>query len=516
MRFRDYSAEFAPSPDIFRLAGRGLGSDVRGAVRKAARRPLFKKLADRFRTGNEAKAELNTLAQMGLQAPPMQGDTQYPIFQDIKAHHLSMLNQRPDRAQEMFPLDEQGAMDYLTGEDKLYAAKGGKGKDGEEANPIRTRAKEALVKAAQDLYRAGFAAGETPSHQNWAAFEEAKLNLIGAKADYADAGGDPNKILDSQSQVMTTVKSLQELKNLIANIKGKETGVINTILDKIYDTVDKVLAKPRINKWLSEAAAVAGSAEAIQRLADNFEAVKDKPNELFELVKQLGRAIEPGLQVTTEEVKGFLGANAISAFIGGISETGEALKSLLGTKGEGGLLRKAQTAAATSQPKIMWDIIIQATHVISKAQKNYAAFLREAKQNAKEIGDADTKARTMYASSEEKQVIESAVKTYIEEQLSQKAQFEQIQPIPYGTPMGQVSTPDTPPPGDKSEWGTDFSAYEAGEYDAELKKRIESAEASSTLNPIKKEVSKGAAAVATKAQDDILDQLLAPKPEKVD
>ena len=62
----------------------------------------------------------------------------------------------------------------------------------------------------------------------------------------------------------------------------------------------------------------------------------------------------------------------------------------------------------------------------------------------------------------------------------QKAQFEQIQPIPYGTPMGQVSTPDTPPPGDKSEWGTDFSAYEAGEYDAELKKRIAKAVSSKT------------------------------------
>ena len=123
MAFRDYSQQFAPV-NVFGGLGKGLGEGLGRGVTKSIRRPLFRKLADKFRTENEAKAQLNTLAQMGLQAPPVEGDTQYPIFQDMMAQNLSVLNQRPDRAQELWETDQEAAQEYLLGEDKLYAAKG--------------------------------------------------------------------------------------------------------------------------------------------------------------------------------------------------------------------------------------------------------------------------------------------------------------------------------------------------------------------------------------------------------
>jgi len=513
MRFRDYSAEFAPSPDIFRLAGRGLGSDVRGAVRKAARRPLFKKLADRFRTGNEAKAELNTLAQMGLQAPPMQGDTQYPIFQDIKAHHLSMLNQRPDRAQEMFPLDEQGAMDYLTGEDKIYAAKGGEGssKEREAFSPQVNAAIDKLITTANESYRLGGIMSQDQSKSNQDAYNQAYQNLVTAKGEFykVTGGKKPSDLLDSQSQVMTTLKAANEMHNTLTNIKGKKSGLVNDVLTRIQKTIKGIADKPKVQNWTNSAQLLSTSADQIQMYIDNFDKWKTQPNVLFGAVKELGKAIEPGLQVTEGEVAGFLGQNRVSSFIGGLQELGESFKAAFGfdakdkQAGEK-LLRKMQQAAATDQPQVLKDILIQASNVIANAQNSYGKFISEAKQNAENIGGSEITARTMHMNDAEKQVIKDNVAQYIDSQFSGLAMFSQMQ---RQTPGGElVSSPQD------EEWDMDFSAYGAGEYEAESKKRIESAEASSTLNPIKKEVSKGAAAVATKAEDDILNQLFGEQP----
>ena len=51
--------------NIFGGLGKNLGAGIGGGITKQIRRPLFNKLVDKFRTGNEDKARLSTLAQMG-------------------------------------------------------------------------------------------------------------------------------------------------------------------------------------------------------------------------------------------------------------------------------------------------------------------------------------------------------------------------------------------------------------------------------------------------------------------
>jgi hypothetical protein len=455
----------------------------------------------------------------------------------MMAQNLSVLNQRPDRAQELWETDQEAAQEYLLGEDKIYAAKGGKGKDGKEANPLREQAKQALVKAAQGLYRAGFAAGELPSPENWAAFEEAKLNLIQARADYADAGGDPNKILDSQSQVMTTVKSLQELKNTIANIKGKETGTVNSVLDKIQDTIREIANKPKVQNWTNSAQLLSTSADQIQMYIDDFEKWKTQPNVLFGAVKELGKAIEPGLQVTEGEVAGFLGQNRVSAFIGGLQEIGESFKAAFGfdakdTQAGAKLLRKMQEAAATDQPEVLKDILIQASNVIANAQNSYGKFIFEAKENAENIGGPEIKARARHLDATDKANIKASVDQYIDSQFSNLAMFSQMQRQTPGGPL-VPSQGATPPAGaGDGEWDTDFTPYAEGESykgpqfyadgtevsltddwrklranELEAKKGAgKGAKASPTKNPIKGQASAGAAEMSDKVVDDLLAQ----------
>lgn len=125
----------------------------------------------------------------------------------------------------------------------------------------------------------------------------------------------------------------------------------------------------------------------------------------------------------------------MSSFIGGVQELGESAKALFGSGGKGGLLREAQAAAATDQPAIMWKILVQASHVISNAQANYGEFLYGAQENAKNIMDADSKARMMDLAPEEQAAVQDAASAYVTNQLSELAMFSQMQPIPYGTSM---------------------------------------------------------------------------------
>jgi len=207
------------------------------------------------------------------------------------------------------------------------------------------------------------------------------------------------------------------------------------VLTKLQGTVDKVLGGATVNKWITNSSLVKDSADQIQHYIDNFNQYKSQPNALFGAVKALGRAIEPGLQVTSDEVKGFLGANAVSSFIGGVQDLGEGFKTLFGPKGKGGLLREAQEAAATDQPKQMWQILVQASNIISMSQNNYNTFLTEAKKNAKNIGGADTAARTKYLPQDDKDLITTAMAEYIDDKVPKTVMSSQMTPLLVGTPM---------------------------------------------------------------------------------
>jgi len=423
--------------NIFGGLGKNLGAGIGGGITKQIRRPLFNKLIDKFRTGNEDKAKLSTLAQMGLTAAPMQGSEQYPIFEQMFEANQNLLNQRADRSQELWETDPTAAREYLLGEQAMkFGGTGGKGPKDPGLSLEQKNAISNLTTAYNQYLAAQNALFADPTNlEKDAARLQAKQAMNIAKGEAVGVGVDANKVIDTASQSETFGGKLAEQRNIIANERGKNSNLINEVLTKLQGTVDKVLGGATVNKWITNSSLVKDSADQIQHYIDNFNQYKSQPNALFGAVKALGRAIEPGLQVTSDEVKGFLGANAVSSFIGGVQDLGEGFKTLFGPKGKGGLLREAQEAAATDQPKQMWQILVQASNIISMSQNNYNTFLTEAKKNAKNIGGADTAARTKYLPQDDKDLITTAMAEYIDDKVPKTVMSSQMTPLLVGTPM---------------------------------------------------------------------------------
>lgn len=423
--------------NIFGGLGKNLGAGIGGGITKQIRRPLFNKLIDKFRTGNEDKAKLSTLAQMGLTAAPMQGSEQYPIFEQMLEANQNLLNQRADRSQELWETDPTAAREYLLGEQAMkFGGTGGKGPKDPGLSLEQKNAISNLTTAYNQYLAAQNALFADPTNlEKDAARLQAKQAMNIAKGEAVGVGVDANKVIDTASQSETFGGKLAEQRNIIANERGKNSNLINEVLTKLQGTVDKVLGGATVNKWITNSSLVKDSADQIQHYIDNFNQYKSQPNALFGAVKALGRAIEPGLQVTSDEVKGFLGANAVSSFIGGVQDLGEGFKTLFGPKGKGGLLREAQEAAATDQPKQMWQILVQASNIISMSQNNYNTFLTEAKKNAKNIGGADTAARTKYLPQDDKDLITTAMAEYIDDKVPKTVMSSQMTPLLVGTPM---------------------------------------------------------------------------------
>ena len=423
--------------NIFGGLGKNLGAGIGGGITKQIRRPLFNKLIDKFRTGNEDKAKLSTLAQMGLTAAPMQGSEQYPIFEQMFEANQNLLNQRADRSQELWETDPTAAREYLLGEQAMkFGGTGGKGPKDPGLSLEQKNVISNLTTAYNQYLAAQNALFADPTNlEKDAARLQAKQAMNIAKGEAVGVGVDANKVIDTASQSETFGGKLAEQRNIIANERGKNSNLINEVLTKLQGTVDKVLGGATVNKWITNSSLVKDSADQIQHYIDNFNQYKSQPNALFGAVKALGRAIEPGLQVTSDEVKGFLGANAVSSFIGGVQDLGEGFKTLFGPKGKGGLLREAQEAAATDQPKQMWQILVQASNIISMSQNNYNTFLTEAKKNAKNIGGADTAARTKYLPQDDKDLITTAMAEYIDDKVPKTVMSSQMTPLLVGTPM---------------------------------------------------------------------------------
>jgi len=329
----------------------------------------------------------------------------------------------------------------------------------------------------------------------------AKQNMNIARGKAVEAGVDPNKVIDSASQSETFGGKLTDIRNATANIKGKETAIINEVLTKIYGTIDKVLGGANVNKWINNAAMVKDSADQIQMYLNDFETYKTQPNALFGAVKALGRAIEPGLQVTAEEVTGFLGQNGISRVIGGAQELGEAFKAAFGIEpGKGSdakLLRRMQEAAATNQPQIMWQILVQASNIISKAQENYGLFLTESKMNAENIGGQDIKTRTKYLPPEDREDIKLSVEQYINGKVPDIVRLSQMSPVQVGASMGDLSSQnagaEAPAPTGET-WDADFAPYSGQEKKAKQKQLV----GQSIIN-------RAAGPISDKATNDIVD-----------
>ena len=431
--------------NIFGGLGKNLGAGIGGGITKQIRRPLFNKLVDKFRTGNEDKARLSTLAQMGVTAAPMQGSEQYPIFEQMLEANQNLLNQRADRSQELWETDPTAAREYLLGEQAMkFGGTGGKGPKDPGLSLEQKNAISNLTTAYNQYLAAQNALFADPTNpEKDAARLQAKQAMNIAKGEAVGVGVDANKVIDTASQSETFGGKLAEQRNILANERGKNSSLINEVLTKLQGTVDKVLGGATVNKWITNASLVKDSADQIQDYINNFNQYKSQPNALFGAVKALGRAIEPGLQVTSDEVKGFLGANAISSFIGGVQDLTEGVKTLFGSGGKGGLLREAQEAAATDQPKIMWQILVQASNIISMSQNNYNTFLTEAKKNAKNIGGADITARTKYLPKDDKDLITTAMAQYIDGKVPKAVMSSQMTRLPVGTPMptgGDIST----------------------------------------------------------------------------
>jgi len=373
MAFRDYSQQFAPV-NVFGGLGKGLGEGLGRGVTKSIRRPLFRKLADKFRTENEAKAQLNTLAQMGLQAAPVEGDTQYPIFQDMMAQNLSVLNQRPDRAQVLWETDPEAAQEYLLGEDKIYAAKGGKGssKDGEAFSPQVNAAIDKLITTANESYRLGGIMSQDPSKPNQDAYNQAYQNLLTAKGEFykITGGKKPSDLLDSQSQVMTTLKAANEMHNQITNIAGKKLdmgGKLAMSADKA-----KALLSARTKALSDDLGEYKKLAEQLKVLIKQFNKNPDAEDngQLFaQAAKTMGLAVEPGLAVTTSEVDLYSGENWATKILGIVPTI---VRAAVGFKdADAAKLEKAEADAANQNPFVLQRMLSQAANAISAGLNAY-------------------------------------------------------------------------------------------------------------------------------------------------
>jgi len=476
MAFRDYSQQFAPV-NVFGGLGKGLGEGLGAGVTKAIRRPLFKRLTDDFATKRQEQAQLANLAKLKAANPEagaLDMINQYPLFEQMMAADMAPIDARVQTAQNLFEMgDYEAAKDYLLDDPAAVAAKGGSTTKPTKGEILMNaeQAKQAMLDANQAGLNAEFAltseGGQTP--ENWDALKIAHDALDRAAAEFtiasAGSGVKASDVLPSLSQRMTRMKSLLDAKNTASNIRGKNSGIVNDVLDRIQKTIREIANKPKVQNWTNSAQLLSTSADQIQMYIDNFDKWKTQPNVLFGAVKELGKAIEPGLQVTEGEVAGFLGQNRVSAFIGGLQELGESFKAAFGfdaTDKQAGskLLRKMQEAAATDQPEVLKDILIQASNVIANAQNSYGKFIFEAKENAENIGGPEIKTRTRYLDDTDKQNIKDTVNQYIDSQFSNLAMFSEMQ---RQTPGGALVSSQTAPAGGDGGWDTDFTPYADGE-----------------------------------------------------
>ena len=362
--------------NIFGGLGKNLGAGIGGGITKQIRRPLFNKLVDKFRTGNEDKARLSTLAQMGLTAAPMQGSEQYPIFEQMLEANQNLLNQRADRSQELWETDPTAAREYLLGEQAMKF-----GGTGAITKPSKSELaagaeglREVMMDANTQATRAEFAIGRDQSDVNWAEYEKAVDALDRAAADYTVAavgsGLDASKVLpQSVSQRMTRMKSLLETRN----VAGQGAARVNSAVSQVLAAIDKKATgfAAKVKPALEEMRKIFSAQKDVEGLLANYEAIKKDPNALFQAIKRLAQAIEPGLQVTEGEVAGFAGENFFTKTLGLIASAKSGIPQLFKS------LPKVQVASGRQSEELLKKVLGQATRTIRSTQEANASFINE-------------------------------------------------------------------------------------------------------------------------------------------
>lgn len=468
MAFRDYSQQFAPV-NVFGGLGKGLGEGLGRGVTKSIRRPLFKKLADKFRTENEAKAQLNTLAQMGLQAPPVQGDTQYPIFQDMMAQNLSVLNQRPDRAQELWETDQEAAQEYLLGEDKLYAAKGGKGKDGKEAlnaNPQALADATAIVNLRERLITE-----KDPAKRQQLTGELVKLEGM-YEFNYGEKAPSRDTLNQYRDAALAPTKALKEQQDINKAIDSKVTEIWNQIPKAKTDL------KAKIGQAVQTLLKLRTSQTRLEKYKSNWNPEMSNAVEQAAVIKELGLAIEPGLQVTEGEVKLFQGENWAQSIAQGLADLGDGIAAAFGS---GGSIDKVAQEAGSDNPEVVKYALMKASEVVSSTQQVIQEFIRNAAASTKEATQAEI--NTLVDLS---QTIPLDLKPQVKQGVDEKI-------LTTSVPSGLMES------APMSIWTeADFASIPTGEEDAEDIEDVSEAEAASDLiNSLGQDIAKNATSTSS-------------------
>lgn len=500
MAFIDRAGMFKPVTNQFSGLGKAIGT---GFV-QAAKNRLFDNLQKTYMDAAPPKAKMQALSTLGLveEPDPIKQPQQYAAFRQVLENQMAEAQGRANLGRAVMGIDEQKGLDYLLRESKMANAP--------KAEKTKAEAMALLATPEGQRARANYDSA-------WEKYNQAAINLLNnpfdPKAIQADAQA-REQFFAAELDFVQTVKmkpaeiglrsgsQIEKAREVTGQIKdqGISTNTkIEDAIQKAYKLVkeDSDIQKrmPSINKTVQKAQDTLNAYADIKQYIDSFDKIKLKPGVAFGAIKRLAQLIEPGLQVTTDEVRGFEGDGRIKAIMQGGDRLIEAAKTLF-NKTE---LMEAAYSAGEPNPQGLWDALVQATNIANNSMNIYKNATTAAKEKANKVAGNSLEAFvfTNGAIPEDRkpQVAKTAL-GQIGFSIPSNIETAKIVAIPLGTPMPGSTVPEV------EDGNEDKPLTEAEKAEAAAAKRAQSGSSASGVAGI---AGNEAAKVGDKVVDDFFE-----------
>lgn len=363
MAFIDRAGMFAPNTQQFAGLGRGIGA----GVNQLAKNRLYDQMKNRYLQGANERAQMQALSSMNLQQAPEEGTQDYAIFQQMMNSKMAQPNMQGEVGRAAMALDPAKGLQYMLQEQQAASGSGGKAKaEAILQTPEGKAAIQQLTNAANAVLQAGAEHSEAPTAMTERVLNEAGQNLINARGNFVGVTGEkPEDVIPSQSQLNNLIKLAGDVANQTGNVQNRKFEVtkdINSIADKAITT-----GKARLNqmfKWTEEYAKLA---QQIKGVVEGFKNNPESAQIMAQAAKTIGLAVEPNLQVTTEEVALYSGDNWATKLIEVIPTAARAVRGF--TKAEAKKLAEAAKAAGKANPFVTWAMLTQASEAINRGMQ---------------------------------------------------------------------------------------------------------------------------------------------------
>lgn len=355
----DFS-KMGPSASTFAGLGKGIGSGLAQNYENRRKRRLFDQLKQDYLGAKERQASMQVLATMGLNTEPIEGDSNYGKYTNFMQRVMADPTARGNIGRSVMDIDQDMGMKYMLGEAKgVGGGASGKKEDDPQFLAMKTQLAKNISTTHNAVMMTGAALTKDPGNPDLQRnYYDAMSKYVEAKGTYAAQTGSPPSFADSASQISTNLKLPTDVKNVAEQIENRRVGVTKTAID-LVSAVSKDLSQAT-SPLLKGYQQLRGYAKNLAYYKENFNAIKNNPNELFGAVKQIGQIIEPGLQVTEGEVNGFMGRNTVVSAVQTLKEAGASVEALF-TKDS------VLKAAGTDNAQALFDILIQGENLLDRS-----------------------------------------------------------------------------------------------------------------------------------------------------